>query len=132
MGWIIRPARLSGPNLTWIIQPWWLQRLHFEEGYLYPSLSSSPSCSSSSRTRHYLEPTSLLDLHLQPPKVPDLWRIEGGGPNLHLHQRNFFFPIHLLEGFIPSGSLETIGGVIRDFCCLCGFLASMAFLGASN
>jgi hypothetical protein len=37
-----------------------------------------------------LEPTSLLDLHLQPPKVPDLWRIKGGGPDLYLHRRNFF------------------------------------------
>jgi hypothetical protein len=76
-------AGLSGPNLTRIIRSWRLQRIYFGEGY------SSPACSSSSRTRHYLEPTSLLDLHLQPPIVPDLWRIEGGGPDLHLHQRNF-------------------------------------------
>jgi hypothetical protein len=34
--------------------------------------------------------TPVLDLHLQPPKVLDLWRIEGGGPDLHLHQRNLF------------------------------------------
>jgi hypothetical protein len=87
---IIRPAGLSGPNLPQIIRPWRLQLIHFGEGYLYPSPSSSPACSSSSRIRHYLEPTSLLDLHLQPPKVPDLWRIEGGGPDLHHHQRNFF------------------------------------------
>jgi hypothetical protein len=83
-------AGLSGPNLPRIIRPWQLQRIHFGEGYLYPFPSSSPACSSSSRTRHYLEPTSLLDLHLQPPKVPDLWRIDGGGPDLHLHRRNFF------------------------------------------
>jgi hypothetical protein len=60
----------------------------FRGGVFIPP-SSSLACSSSSRTRYYLEPTSLLDLHLQPPKVPDLWRIEGGGPDLHLHRRNF-------------------------------------------
>jgi hypothetical protein len=82
-------AGLSGPNLSRIIRSWRLQWIHFGEGYLYPSPSSSPACSSSSRTRYYLEPTSLLDLHLQPTIVPDLWRIEGGGPDLHLHRRNF-------------------------------------------
>jgi hypothetical protein len=83
--------------LTRIIRPWRLQQIHFGEGYLYPSSSSSPACSSSSRTRYYLEPSSLLDLHLQPPKASDLWRIEGGGPDLHLHRRNLF------------------GGVIHDY-----------------
>jgi hypothetical protein len=81
-------AGLSGPNLSRIIRSWWLQRIHFGEGYLYPP-SSSPAWSSSSRTRHYLDPTSLLYLHLQPPKLTDLWRIEGGGPDLHVHRRNF-------------------------------------------
>jgi hypothetical protein len=51
--------------------------------------SSTSSCSSSSRTRHYLEPLKSLVLHLQPPKVLDLWGIEEGGTDLHLHQRNF-------------------------------------------
>jgi hypothetical protein len=90
-------AGISGPNLTQIFRPWRLQWLHFGEGYKYPSPSSSSSCSSSSRTRHYLETTSLLDLHLQPPKVSDLWRIKGGGPDLHLHRRNFFFPSFCLR-----------------------------------
>jgi hypothetical protein len=82
-------AGLSGPNLDRIIRPWRQQRLQLREGYKYPSPSSSLSCSSCSRTRHYLEPSKLLDLHLQPSKALDLWRIEGGDPNLHLHQRNF-------------------------------------------
>jgi hypothetical protein len=46
--------------------------------------------------------------------------------------KEFLFPLHLLGEFIPIGSLETLGGVIRDFSYLCGFLASVAFLGASN
>jgi hypothetical protein len=35
--------------------------------------------------------------------------------------KEFLFPLLLLEGFVPSGSLETLGGVIRDYSCLCGF-----------
>jgi hypothetical protein len=46
--------------------------------------------------------------------------------------KEFLFPLHFLGEFIPSGSLETLGGVIRDYSCLCGFLASVAFMGASN
>jgi hypothetical protein len=82
-------AELSGPNLDRIIRPWRQQQLQLQEGYKCLSPSSSPSCSSCSRTRHYLEPPKLLDLHFQPFKALDLWRIEGGDPDLHLHRRNF-------------------------------------------
>jgi hypothetical protein len=34
--------------------------------------------------------------------------------------KEFLFPLLLLEGFVPSGSLETLGGLIRDYSCLCG------------
>jgi hypothetical protein len=46
--------------------------------------------------------------------------------------KEFLFPLHLLGEFVPGGSLEILGGVIRDYSCLCGFLAPVAFLGASN
>jgi hypothetical protein len=90
-------AGLSGPNLPRIIRPLAAAMVTFREGVFIPLPLIFSSYSSSSRTRHYLEPTSLLDLHLQPPKVSDLWRIEGGGPDLHLHRRNFCFPSFCLR-----------------------------------
>ena len=37
-------------------------------------------------------------LPIPPPKCVDLWRIEGEGPDLHLHRADFHFPlIHLRD-----------------------------------
>jgi hypothetical protein len=42
------------------------------------------------------------------------------------------FPSPVDLGIFPSGSLGTLGVVIVDYSCVCGVLASVAFLGASN
>src|SRR3954469_16375306 len=75
-------------------------RKRFVEGVAYKKgpLSSSSSCSSCSRTPTPLDPPNLQDLFIQPSKVIDLWRIEGGGLDLHIHQERSSFPPHSLEG----------------------------------
>jgi hypothetical protein len=57
----------------------------FGRGYKYPLTSSSPSCSSWTRTPPIVGATKLQDLPPQPTKALDLWRIEGGGLDLHPH-----------------------------------------------
>ena len=45
-----------------------------------------------------LQAQESLDLPIPPPKLVDLWRIEGEGPDLLLHQSVLHFPlIHLRE-----------------------------------
>ena len=40
-----------------------------------------------------------LDLPTPPSKLVYLWRIEGEGPDLHLHQADLHFPLISLEDF---------------------------------
>ena len=76
------------------------QRLHFEEGYKYPLLLcprvSSSSIKDNSRSTFKSSPSPWY-LPMPPPNQAHLWRIEGEGPDLHLHQADFYFPLILLR-----------------------------------
>jgi hypothetical protein len=75
--------------------------------------------------------TPLLDLHLQPPKVLSF----GGSKEevlIFISTEGILFPLHFLGGFVPSGSLGSLGIVSVDYSHLYGILAFVAFLGASN
>ena len=68
------------------------------EGYKYPSTYLQPSSSSSFLSPPFLEAQELQDLPIPPPKLVDIRRIEGEGPDLHLHQAVLHFPlIHLRD-----------------------------------
>ena len=69
--------------------------------------------------------SDLADLPIQPLISADLWRIEGGGPDLHLHQAVFHFPLILLRapllGFLlgkPSPLCTYLFVFVTDLCCL--------------
>ena len=51
------------------------------------------------------ELTQKLDLPIPPPNLVDLWRIEGEGPDLQLHQAILHFPLIHLRDFLPRVSL---------------------------
>ena len=54
-------------------------------------------CSSDLNALKAQSPNS-RDLPIPSPKFVDLWRIEGEGPDLHLHRADFHFPlIHLRD-----------------------------------
>ena len=55
------------------------------ESQLFHSLSSINALKSSS--------SNPLDLSIPPLKFVDLWRIEGEGPDIHLHQVVSHFPL---------------------------------------
>ena len=54
------------------------------------------------------ELTHLLDLPFPPPKFIDLWRIEGEGPDLHLHQAVFYFPLIHVRDLVSRVSVLRI------------------------
>ena len=69
--------------------------------------------------------SDLADLPIQPLISADPWRIEEGGPDLHLYQADFHFPLILLRapllGF-PLGKPSTLCThlcvFVTDPCCL--------------
>ena len=80
----------------------------FVGGYKYPPPTSPPTSSSSIQgieVNHYLSSPNLRFLPILPPKCVDLWRIEGEGPDLHLHQAVLHFPLIHLRDFLPRVSL---------------------------
>jgi hypothetical protein len=52
-----------------------------------------------------LEPPNSQDLLPQPTKALDLWRIEGGGLDLHPHRSDLLFPLICLRGLVSWVSL---------------------------
>ena len=73
--------------------------------------------------------SNLADLPIQPLISADLWRIEGGGPNLHLHQAVFYFPLILLRAPLLGFPL----GKPSPLCThLCVFVTDLCCLGAPN
>ena len=79
------------------------------EGYKRGTSSPTSSCSFSHSQEHSAEPPNLQDLHLQPSKVPDLWRIEGGGLDLHLHRSDLHFHLTSLRAPCSRVPLGTLG-----------------------
>jgi hypothetical protein len=103
--WCYLPV--GGPDFCldfWSRKTWWLAfsgpwlalaGLSCSNGHLSGGGINNPfhlllkNCPSCSRTRPNLEPPKSLDLHLQPSKALDLWRIEEEDPDPHRHWRNF-------------------------------------------
>jgi hypothetical protein len=89
------------------------QWLQFERGYKYPSPSSTSSCSSSTKNTTIFEPPNSQDLLHHPPKVVDLWGIEGEGLDLYLHRSKSLSPQGILKGFISFFMFDNL-----TTCCL--------------
>ena len=87
----------SGPAL--------FQRPDLLEEYKYPStyLGTASSCNSLSSITS--KSSNRRDLSIPPPKLVDFWRIEGEGPDLHLHQAVFHFPLIHLRDFVSRVSI---------------------------
>ena len=91
LSWPDNPAPLTPDNLAQISS-----NNHISRGAIPPS--STSSCSFLHSRILDVEPPNHLDLLFQPSKVFVLWRIKRGGLDLHLHQRDFHFPlIHLRD-----------------------------------
>ena len=91
---LVRIYPVLGPDISGPCLP--VQREDFWRGYKYLSTylwtNSSPTSKSTIRASSDLQ---LLPIH--PSISADLWRIEGGGSDLHLHQAYFHFPLILLR-----------------------------------
>ena len=86
--------------------------------------TSSPTLKSTIRASSDLQ---LLPIH--PSISADLWRIEGGGPDLHLHRVVFHFPLILLRAPLLGFPL----GKPSPLCThLCVFVTDPCCLGAPN
>ena len=112
---------VSGPCLP-------VQQADSWRGYKYPSTylwtNSSPTLKSTIRAS-----SDLPLLPIQPPISADLWRIEGGGPDLHLHRAVFHFPLILLRAPLLGFPL----GKPSPLCTyLCVFVTDLCCLGAPN
>ena len=70
----------------------------FEDAYIKGPFFSIEDASTSSRKVTIVKPPKALDLLTHPPKVLDLWGIEGGDTDLHLHQPDFHFSLIHLRG----------------------------------
>ena len=84
-----------------------LQRPDFVKGYKCPfTYLGRASFSNSLSSINARKAQSLIsqDLPIPPPKFVDLWRIEGEGPDLHLHRAVFHFPLSLLRDLVSRVS----------------------------
>ena len=70
----------------------------FGKAYIKGPFFSKDAASTSSRKNTIVKPPKALDLLTHPPKVLDLWGIEGGDIDLHLHQPDLHFSLINLRG----------------------------------
>jgi hypothetical protein len=119
------PARAETP--AWVELQW----LDMVKDYIKPSPTSRIGCGS-----HSLTPIAAkLKIPRSPPLVNRTWSplgIQRRRPSSTSSPKVFHRHPHLLGEFVPSVSLETLGVVLVDYSCICGVLASVSFLGASN
>ena len=75
-----------------------LQRLYFVEGYIDPSTYLWIVSSPRTEEHHCCKLKLFSDLPILPPKLVDLWRIEGEALDLQFNQAVLHFPlIHLRD-----------------------------------
>jgi hypothetical protein len=78
-----------------------------------------------------LEPPNQQDLPPQPTKALDLWRIEGGGLDLHPHRSDLLSPLVYLRDLSLGFPWNSRPWFVFWYTCYLLFDSIVLFLGAS-